>query len=108
MQGSNGSKQRVPAALRQSIWLRWVGRKFDAKCAVTWCNATITPFTFEAGHNVPASKGGASSIENLRPICGVCNKSMGNLYTIDEFSQRHESAKMQLFRCCMSPPKTYS
>jgi hypothetical protein len=51
----------------------------------------MTPFLFEVGHNVPESKGGATDINNLRP---KCNKSMGDEYTIDEFSalsQRKET-----------------
>ena len=46
----------------------------------------ITPFNFEVGHNIPESKGGATDINNLRPICSKCNRSMGDDYTIDEFS----------------------
>lgn len=46
----------------------------------------MTPFTFEVGHNVPESKGGSSDLDNLKPLCPSCNKSMGNTYTIDEFS----------------------
>ena len=59
---------------------------FTDKCAVKWCNAQVTPFTFEAGHNIPESKGGETSVDNLRPICGKCNKAMGNRYTIDDYS----------------------
>jgi 5-methylcytosine-specific restriction endonuclease McrA len=57
---------------------------------VTWCPVRITPFSFEAGHNVPYSRGGMTTLENLRPICMLCNRSMGNKYTIDEFSKQFE------------------
>ena len=58
----------------------------------------ITPFTFECGHNIPESKGGTSDIDNLRPICGNCNRSMSNSYTIDEFSNMSKRAS-HLFEC---------
>lgn len=86
-------KQRIPASLRQSVWLQWIGNKFIAKCFVKWCRCKITPFTFEAGHNIPESKGGETNIENLRPICASCNKSMGNRYTITEYSKKYDSVR---------------
>jgi hypothetical protein len=47
----------------------------------------VTVFNFEAGHNIPESKGGPTTHDNLRPICSGCNKAMGNRYTIDEFGE---------------------
>lgn len=80
-------KKQIPKALKTAVWLTYVGRKFEAKCYVSWCKTVITPFSFETGHNVPESKGGQTSLGNLRPICSQCNKSMGNRFTIDEFSK---------------------
>jgi 5-methylcytosine-specific restriction endonuclease McrA len=80
-------KLKIPQALREQVWLTFCGDKwFKHKCLVTWCGNVITPFNFEVGHNVPESKGGPTDISNLRPICGKCNRSMGDEYTIDEFS----------------------
>ena len=80
-------KKTIPGALREQVWILHCGDKhFKHKCLVTWCENTITPFMFEVGHNVPESKGGTLDIDNLRPICGKCNRSMGDQYTIDEFS----------------------
>lgn len=94
--------------MRQTIWLAHIGRKFEAKCKVSWCQSIITPFTFEAGHNVPESKGGATSVDNLIPICSTCNKSMGNRYTITEYSRLHipqlQRKRRKLF-CCLNEPE---
>ena len=79
-------KVAIPKALREQVWISWMGKKFSNKCSVTWCENIISVFDFECGHNVPESKGGATDINNLRPICGKCNRSMGDEYTIDEFS----------------------
>ena len=78
---------RIPKALREQVWLKYSGANFLTQCNVAWCSNKITPFVFEVGHNIPSSKGGLTSIDNLRPICSSCNKSMGNRYTIDEFSR---------------------
>lgn len=87
------NKKNIPRSLKAMVWVQYNGRKFDGKCHVAWCKNKITPFDFEAGHNVPESKGGATSIHNLRPICASCNRSMGNKYTIDEYSQKFKPKK---------------
>ncbi len=79
-------KSTIPKSLKNLVWTTHVGDKFNAKCMVKWCDAQINPFTFETGHNIPESKGGLTTVDNLRPICAQCNKSMGNKYSIDEFS----------------------
>ena len=64
----------------------------------------ITPFTFEVGHNIPESKGGTLS------ICSRCNKSMGDSYTIDEFSKisKRTSHLWECFRFSASSPESLS
>ena len=81
-------KKKIPSALREQTWLVYCGNvHFKHKCLVKWCENMLTPFNFEVGHNIPESKGGLLNIDNLRPICGKCNKSMADVYTIDEFSE---------------------
>lgn len=81
------ARKPIPKALRQQVWVKYNGHVFDAKCHIKWCENMLTPFNFEAGHNIPDSKGGPTTIENLLPICSSCNRSMSNNYTIDEFNQ---------------------
>ena len=38
---------------------------------------------FEAGHIIAERCGGPTNIENLRPICSLCNRSMGLKNMID-------------------------
>lgn len=96
-------KKKIPLAMREQVWLVYLGdRVFKHKCLVKWCENTITPFTFEVGHNVPESKGGPTNIDNLRPICSKCNKSMGDSFTIEEFSEISDRSKnrWECFRMC--------
>lgn len=79
-------KKKIPVAFREQIWIRDCGRVFESKCRVPWCQNRITVFDFQSGHNVPESKGGATSPDNLIPICARCNTSMGDRYTITEWS----------------------
>jgi 5-methylcytosine-specific restriction endonuclease McrA len=93
-------KASIPGALREQVWLLYCGdRNFKHKCLVTWCENMMTPFAFEVGHNIPESKGGTLDISNLRPICAKCNRSMGDSYTIDEFSAISKRNVTRLWEC---------
>ena len=94
-------KKSIPGALREQVWLLYCGDKnFKHKCLVTWCENLMNPFSFEVGHNIPESKGGPTDISNLRPICPKCNRSMGDNFTIDEFSaiSKRASSMWECFR----------
>ena len=82
------SKQKIPKALREQVWLTKVGRFFDAKCKVAWCTNKMTVFDYQCGHNIPESKGGPTTLDNIVPICARCNVSMGNQYSIDEWNAK--------------------
>jgi 5-methylcytosine-specific restriction endonuclease McrA len=91
--GTKMKKKHISASLKTSVWIHYVGQKFNGYCCVEWCKTNLTPFTFEVGHNIPESKGGSTTIDNLRPICSQCNKSMGNKYTITEYSTKYKQKK---------------
>jgi len=80
-------KEHIPKRLREVVWNTYNGDKYSSKCHVTWCNNIINVFNYQVGHDIPESKGGSLDIENLKPICGNCNLSMGNKYTITEWSK---------------------
>lgn len=80
-------KQTVPKAVREQVWVLHLGKKFESKCYIPWCHNHINCFNFHVGHDKPESKGGALEIRNLKPICDRCNLSMGNRYTIQEWSE---------------------
>ena len=83
-------KKKIPVALREQVWIKQMGRAFEGKCSTTWCQNRITVFDFQSGHNIPESKGGPTNLENLVPLCGRCNLSMGNEYTFDEWCKISE------------------
>jgi len=89
---SNGPKATIPKALREQVWLTHVGRRYESKCIVPWCKNTMTVHDFHVGHDIPESKGGATEIANLLPICARCNLSMGSQYTVQEWSRLSKPA----------------
>ena len=91
--GPTRQKQAIPKAIREQVWLHYLGNRFETKCTVTWCHNKINTFDYHVGHNLPESRGGRLDISNLRPICARCNLSMGSQYTIDEWNTVGSPAK---------------
>jgi hypothetical protein len=74
---SYSNKQKVPFIMRERIWNHYIGpSKGETECLCCETNI-ITPFRFECAHVVSESSGGNSNLENFRPCCSYCNRSMG-------------------------------
>tara|TARA_B100000780_G_scaffold250841_2_gene197162 strand:+ start:4669 stop:5694 length:1026 start_codon:yes stop_codon:yes gene_type:complete len=70
-------KQTIPKCLKRDIWHKYIGKdKGNGKCYC--CQSIIDCFAFEGGHIEAEVNGGKTNLDNLRPICGLCNKSMGS------------------------------
>jgi 5-methylcytosine-specific restriction endonuclease McrA len=82
------TKEKIPKAVREQLWVRDMGQAFQGKCKTAWCNNIVTVFDFQCGHNVPESKGGPTTLNNMVVICSRCNLSMGSQYTFTEWSQK--------------------
>jgi len=94
-------KAKIPKALREQVWLRHRGQVYEAKCTTDWCQNRMTVFDFQVGHCVPESKGGATTIDNLVPLCSRCNLSMGNQFTTQEWSRQFANRRTwRQFLCC--------
>lgn len=72
-------KSKVHHALRKIVWNTYIGDNVcSTKCPC--CNITIiSPFEFHCGHVIARSQGGSDTLDNLRPICCVCNMAMGTM-----------------------------
>lgn len=79
-------KKKIPKAMREQIWLTHYGKAFEGKCQTSWCSNIINVWDFQAGHNIPESKGGKTAPENLVPICARCNLSMADNYTFQQWT----------------------
>ena len=76
-------KAKIPSKVRADVWNTYQ----DQNMAIGKCccckRATIKQADFEVGHVVAEACGGTMEINNLRPICSVCNKSMGRLNMVE-------------------------
>ena len=75
-------KANIPKALREQVWLETFGKVYEHSCHIEWCSNIINVFDFHVGHDIPESKGGTLTIDNLKPICARCNLSMGDNYYV--------------------------
>lgn len=71
----NGRKG-IPKKIKSSLWKKEYGEVYNALCLI--CNEPISVESFEAGHIIAVAKGGSNHIDNLKPICIGCNRSMGD------------------------------
>lgn len=70
-------KETIPKTLKNKVWDTYVGRRYGIGPCYC-CSKNIDSKDFECGHVQAESKGGKLLLTNLRPICGPCNRSMGN------------------------------
>lgn len=76
------TREKIPGTLRNAVWCKYVGP--DKKTGKCFCCSTemISTSNFQCGHIISEKEGGEVKIDNLRPICGQCNTSIGtkNMY----------------------------
>ena len=73
---THAHKKPIPKKVRESVWRQYNGENFTAPCYTCGEKQIDVTESWHAGHVIPESKGGPTSIDNLRPICASCNLSM--------------------------------
>ena len=71
------AKKSIPKKIREDAWNKHVGINKNEVLCLCCRTSKITAFTFHAGHVVSDARGGAITVDNIRPICSECNLSMG-------------------------------
>lgn len=81
-------KTPIPKKIKQLVWNKYIGEEHGialCKC----CDVTvISQMDFVCGHIISEYNGGTVTIDNLKPICSLCNSSMGTK-NINEFITMH-------------------
>jgi hypothetical protein len=80
-------KDAIPKILKDLCWYTWVGKTVASHTCLCCERMEIRMNSFECGHVLAEAKGGQLSVENLRPICGGCNRSMGS-ENLEDFKRR--------------------
>jgi hypothetical protein len=75
---SKPKKIAIPKSIKTMVWNRYIGSNITEEKCICCQQEKINIRHFHCGHILAESNGGTLLIENLRPICGTCNTSMGN------------------------------
>ena len=91
-------RTKIPKKLKNMIWDENIGKKFGVgKCYC--CGEEIDSKNFEAGHIISVKNGGETILDNLKPICSCCNKSMGT-ENLEDFKQKYMKKNIQEIPYC--------
>jgi len=80
-------RESIPKCVRNALWINYFK---DSRTGMCQCclREQITIGNFNCGHIVAHANNGPSSLENLVPICTLCNTSMGK-YDLKEFIKKY-------------------
>lgn len=80
---SKNRKATIPKSVRTHVWNLYVGGHLNEHRCLCCKKSMIKITDFEVGHVQSEADGGTLEISNLRPICAVCNHSMGRTNMVD-------------------------
>ena len=80
-------KEKIPSTVRKIVWNTYMGETLFSKCLCCGVEE-ISVNNFECGHVKSEKNGGQITIDNLRPICGHCNKSIATR-NMEEFMLKY-------------------
>jgi hypothetical protein len=80
-------KDPIPRAVKNCLWINYFNTSRVGICAC--CKREpITINNFHAGHIKSEKEGGSTTLDNLAPICPLCNSSMSTMH-MEEFISKY-------------------
>ena len=70
-------KKKIPKSLKMCVWNTYIGEEIGKIKCLCCNNNYISQLNFHCGHIIAEKNNGKTILENLRPICNICNGSMG-------------------------------
>lgn len=80
-----GVRPKITAVLRKAVFEKYQ-KDHLVKCV--HCKKDLGFPDFECGHIISVAKGGTTTLQNLVPVCGFCNRSVGD-QNVNEFNLKH-------------------
>jgi transposase-like protein len=90
----NSRKNNIPKSVKISTWNENFGKHCGEHECYIGCGKLIYQGDFECGHIIAESKGGLTRVDNLKPICSQCNKSM-QTQNLEEYKKIYFKKKKQ-------------
>jgi len=92
-------KKPIPKKIKQLVWNTYIGEDRGTNVCLCCGVTKISQMDFHCGHVISEANGGRITVDNLRPICALCNTSMGRTNMIAFMEDHHLSAKKVC--CCV-------
>jgi len=70
------TKEKIPASVKSTLWSQHFPNIIEGKCKCCQTEV-ISRNNFDCGHIISEKEGGKIHLDNLKPICRLCNSSMG-------------------------------
>lgn len=68
---------KIDHIMRTQVWNEYIGIDIGSIICPYCCANKISQLNFECGHVISEANNGKIELDNFRPICNKCNKSMG-------------------------------
>ena len=81
-------KKAIPKTVKVGVWAKYVGNDIGSINCLVCGQQKIYQNMFTAGHVISEYNDGKIVIDNLRPICTICNLSMGTK-NMGDFVEEH-------------------
>jgi 5-methylcytosine-specific restriction endonuclease McrA len=80
-------RESIPKCVRNALWINYFK---DSRTGMCQCclREQITIGNFHAGHIIAHANGGLTTLDNLTPLCMLCNTSMST-YDLNEFIKKY-------------------
>ena len=80
-------KEKIPKCVRNSVWRLYFKNKITGLCQCCLIEK-ISYASFHSGHIKSEKFGGSTTLDNLKPVCMMCNLSMGTM-EMNEFIKKY-------------------
>jgi len=84
-------RKSIPKSVKDKVWDTCIGKE-NGVGPCYCCGTDIDSKKFDCGHIVASTDGGLDIVENLKPVCSTCNKSMGT-QNLEEFKMNYFPSK---------------
>lgn len=89
-------KKSIPKAIKIQVWNKYIGEEIGKHKCLCCKTRDITQASFHCGHVIAEANGGETTVDNMRPICELCNKSMGTLNMLDFSDCLNNNKKVEI------------
>ena len=80
-------KKSIPLPVKSLVWNKIIGEeKGIGNCFC--CKNKIRQISFHCGHIISEKNGGSVTIDNLVPLCQMCNSSIGS-QNLNDFMEKY-------------------